>query len=204
MSEPEDGRLGPRASEATDADAGEMRAAIEQLVDEVARRPYNDDLIRRLEWVIDVLVLRGHLTAGHRRLVDRMKGGEGGAVRLTAFPDKRALVGPAIDCASLLPLCKGRCCAMDVALSAEDLAEGTLRWDLHQPYLLRKDRTTGYCGCLGRDGGCTVYADRPAVCRVYDCRKDPRVWIDFEQRIPAPLAPWLVPPGSPADPDPEP
>jgi hypothetical protein len=31
-----------------------------------------------------------------------------------------------------------------------------------------------------------VYAQRPGACRAYDCRHDPRVWIDFEARIPAP------------------
>jgi hypothetical protein len=31
-----------------------------------------------------------------------------------------------------------------------------------------------------------VYEHRPAICRTYDCRKDPRIWIDFEKRIPAP------------------
>jgi hypothetical protein len=35
-------------------------------------------------------------------------------------------------------------------------------------------------------GACTVYAQRPGACRAYDCRHDPRVWIDFDARIPAP------------------
>jgi Putative zinc- or iron-chelating domain len=175
----------------------ELRELLAQLVHAVAERPYNEDLAGRLDWVVDVLIARGHLAEGHRRLLERLHPRKpGGVVRLTAFRDKRSMTGPDVDCATLLPLCRGRCCAMDVSLSEEDLAEGVLRWELHQPYLLRKDPATGYCGCLGRDGGCTVYADRPAVCRSYDCRQDSRVWVDFERRIPAPLAPWLVPPGS--------
>ena len=36
--------------------------------------------------------------------------------------------------------------------------------------------------------GCTVHEYRPRVCRRYDCRHDPRIWTDFENRIPAPPA----------------
>jgi Fe-S-cluster containining protein len=36
------------------------------------------------------------------------------------------------------------------------------------------------------DGDCTIYERRPGACRAYDCRRDARVWIDFEARIPAP------------------
>jgi hypothetical protein len=31
-----------------------------------------------------------------------------------------------------------------------------------------------------------VHHARPRTCRVYDCRRDPRIWLDFERRIPAP------------------
>ena len=31
-----------------------------------------------------------------------------------------------------------------------------------------------------------MHAQRPIVCRKYDCRHDVRVWIDYEERIPAP------------------
>ena len=34
---------------------------------------------------------------------------------------------------------------------------------------------------------CTVHAHRPRVCRSYDCRQDPRIWIDFAARIPQPV-----------------
>jgi hypothetical protein len=115
------------------------------------------------------------------------------------FRDKRAIASPDLDCASLLPLCKARCCSMDVSLSAEDVREGRVPWVLSAPYLLPKHPTTGYCACMTATGACTVYDDRPGTCRVYDCRHDARVWVDFERRIPAPLAPGLTPPGS-ADP----
>jgi hypothetical protein len=46
---------------------------------------------------------------------------------------------------------------------------------------------------MAPSGGCTVYDDRPGTCREYDCREDKRVWIDYEKRIPAPLAPEMQP-----------
>jgi Fe-S-cluster containining protein len=95
---------------------------------------------------------------------------------------------PAIPCAELIPLCHARCCSLSFALSTEDLDEGVVRWDYGQPYLIRQRESDGYCVHNHPDSrGCTVHASRPRVCRSYDCRKDARVWIDYEQRIPAPL-----------------
>lgn len=28
--------------------------------------------------------------------------------------------------------------------------------------------------------GCQIYDHRPAPCRVFDCRGDPRIWTDFD------------------------
>jgi Fe-S-cluster containining protein len=94
---------------------------------------------------------------------------------------------PEIPCGELIPLCQARCCALSFALSTEDLDEGVIRWDYGQPYLIRQRASDGYCVHNDPDRrGCTVHAHRPRVCRSYDCRKDPRVWIDYEKRIPAP------------------
>ena len=95
---------------------------------------------------------------------------------------------PAIPCAELIPLCHARCCALSFALSTEDLDEGVICWDYGQPYLIRQRASDGYCVHNDPDGrGCTVHSFRPRVCRSYDCRGDKRVWIDYDQRIPAPL-----------------
>jgi Fe-S-cluster containining protein len=95
---------------------------------------------------------------------------------------------PPVPCAELIPLCHARCCTLSFALSTEDLDEGVIRWDYGQPYLIRQRGSDGYCVHNDPDSrGCTVHAHRPRVCRSYDCRKDARVWIDYEQRIPAPL-----------------
>jgi Fe-S-cluster containining protein len=77
---------------------------------------------------------------------------------------------------------------MDFPLSSVDLDEGVIRWDYGQPYMIRQRASDGFC--VHNDPtthGCTVHAQRPAACRRYDCRKDERVWIDYERRIPAPL-----------------
>jgi Fe-S-cluster containining protein len=92
---------------------------------------------------------------------------------------------PEIDCEARLPLCRARCCTLVFPLSAQDLDERVVRWDYGRPYQIAR-RDDGYC--VHNEPGtchCSVYAQRPAICRGYDCRRDPRIWVDFEQRIPA-------------------
>jgi len=110
------------------------------------------------------------------------------AVEIGPALDKYAVASPAdLDCASLLPLCGGRCCRLTFALSFQDLDEGQVRWNYRRPYSIRQ-RDDGLCVHADPiNHGCGVYAARPATCRRYDCRKDPRIWDDFERRIPAPL-----------------
>ena len=92
---------------------------------------------------------------------------------------------PQIDCAARLPLCKGRCCRLSFPLTFQDLDEGLIRYDYLKPYIIRQG-ADGYCVHSSPDTRtCTVYHARPGVCRTYDCRKDTRVWKDFDNRIPA-------------------
>ncbi len=89
-------------------------------------------------------------------------------------------------CDELIPICKSRCCQFDVALSTQDLDEGVIAWDHDRPYLIRQ-RADGYCVHNHVDTrGCTAYPHRPGTCRRFDCRHDPRVWLDYEARILAP------------------
>jgi hypothetical protein len=69
------------------------------------------------------------------------------------------------------------------ALSKQDVQEGIVKWDLGQPYINARDEQ-GYCAHL-EEGAChcTVYAHRPIPCRGYDCRKDERIWLDFENHV---------------------
>lgn len=106
------------------------------------------------------------------------------AVEVTDIPDKYALTDlPDIDCASLIPICKARCCALQFPLSVQDLDERVVRWDYARPYRIAQAES-GYC--VHNEGGrCGVYHHRPGVCRAYDCRNDKRIWADFERKIPA-------------------
>ena|SRR5687767_15476908 len=88
-----------------------------------------------------------------------------------------------IDCQNRVHLCKAACCRMSFALSQQDVEEGVVKWDLGRPYLIAQD-VDGYCRHLDRKTSCcTIRDQRPLPCRGYDCRKDKRVWTDFEQMI---------------------
>jgi len=100
--------------------------------------------------------------------------------------DKYAIESPEIPCDELMPICQARCCRMSFGISTQDLDEGVIQFDYGQPYLIRQRESDGYC--VHNDPqthGCTVHAQRPRVCRKYDCRNDDRVWADYDKRIPA-------------------
>jgi Putative zinc- or iron-chelating domain len=163
----------------------DLVAELTKLGEQLAARGDHADLAARLEWLIDTLIMRGQLPTSFRALALKIKGqGNRSVVRLAVFRDKYTLESPDIDCAARLPLCGARCCSFDVTLTAQDVAEGIVPYDLTQPYALPRDE--GRCVCMNDEAGCTIYAQRPGGCRVYDCRFDPRVWVDYEARIPAP------------------
>lgn len=100
--------------------------------------------------------------------------------------DKHEVPSPPIPCDELLPICKARCCTLSFPLSTQDLDGGAVRWDYSRPYRILQ-RADGYCShCEVGTYGCTVYGERPAPCRAFDCREDERIWLDFERRIVAP------------------
>jgi hypothetical protein len=163
----------------------ELVAELTALAETIAARDDHADIAARLEWLIDLLILRDQLPASFRRLADKIKGqGDRSVVRLATFRDKYAIASADIDCAARIPLCGARCCSFEVTLSSQDVAERTIPFDMLRPYALPRDH--GRCVCMNDDGACAIYAQRPGACRAYDCRRDPRVWIDFEARIPAP------------------
>ena len=114
-------------------------------------------------------------------------------VQVAPEGDKYALVNlPVIDCATRLSLCKARCCTMTFPLSFQDINERVVEWEYYRPYQIRQ-RADGYCCHSDSETrACRVYDQRPATCRLYDCRHDRRIWLDFERRIPA--LDELVPP----------
>lgn len=93
---------------------------------------------------------------------------------------------PDVDCMALLHLCHGRCCHMTFPLDAEEVEAGHARWDVRQPYLIAQG-DNARCVHQEGPGRCGIYEDRPAPCRLYDCRQDRRIWIDFDRKIPAPF-----------------
>jgi Fe-S-cluster containining protein len=111
-------------------------------------------------------------------------------VEVEASVDKYAATElPDVDCGALMPLCQGRCCKLHFPLSFQDLDERVVQWNYERPYRIRQRAEDGYCvHSAPASHGCTVYEHRPLTCRRYDCRKDTRVWIDFDARIPAPMS----------------
>jgi hypothetical protein len=88
-----------------------------------------------------------------------------------------------IDCENRVHLCHAACCRLPFALSKQDIREGIVRWDLGQPYIIAQGED-GYCTHIDqRTRCCTVRDHRPVPCRAFDCRKDQRIWLDFENRV---------------------
>jgi Fe-S-cluster containining protein len=156
------------------SDLVEAQASLYALVEELVARG-----------VVDVHSLEERRTRSKAREAQRAI--ESAHVKVSENVDKYQLTNlPQIDCDARLPLCRGRCCKFHFALSFQDLDEQIVKWDYANPYGIRH-REDGYC--VHNDAatlGCGVYSNRPAVCRTYDCSKDPRIWIDFDKRIPAP------------------
>jgi hypothetical protein len=165
----------------------ELLAIIEKLAADLPQLPDNDEALRRFEWLLDALILRDQVPASFKRLAKKIQADRGIKIRLSVIDDKFSVDSPDIDCAARLPLCGARCCSFEVPLSKQDLVERKLPFDIERPYYLPRDPITKRCACMDDQGACTAYDYRPATCRTYDCRNDPRVWIDFEARIPAPL-----------------
>ncbi len=87
----------------------------------------------------------------------------------------------AVNCNERIHICKAVCCKLDFALSAEEIENGKVKWDLGKPYFIRHEKN-GYCSHmdLGKKC-CSVYNDRPSVCKKYSCANDHRIWKDFEK-----------------------
>jgi hypothetical protein len=143
--------------------------------------------------LIELLVEKGLLTVEElderkrqvaARLAEKFRDNGMGVVRQEPEYDKYNLEGGVqIDCQSRLQFCRAACCRLQFALSRQDVEEGILKWEFARPYMIKQGQD-GYCAHLDRQGcRCSVYQQRPVPCRAYDCRKDQRIWVDFERRI---------------------
>ena len=87
-----------------------------------------------------------------------------------------------IDCENRIHLCRGACCSFEYPLTMQDISE-VIRWSLGRPFM-NAHGTDGYCVHWRHDcSKCSIYEQRPAVCREYDCRRDSRVWLDFDKIV---------------------
>ena len=164
---------------------------IDALAETLLARTDHADIARKFEWLLDALVMRGQLPEKYIKLAAKIRG-DRSTVRLSVVTDKYSKDVPDIDCAAHLHLCEARCCRFEVSLSPQDVRDG-IPFKLDEPYALPRDPYTKKCVCMDAGGACTVYEKRPAPCRVYDCRNDSRVWIDFEAKIPAPMMERITP-----------
>jgi Fe-S-cluster containining protein len=88
-----------------------------------------------------------------------------------------------VDCSARMHICHAVCCTLPFPLSAQEVEEGKVKWDLGHPYMIRHDDEGR---CVHNDhatGGCSIYSDRPQVCRSYSCANDERIWKDFDNMV---------------------
>lgn len=142
--------------------------------------------------LVDVLVGQGVATADevgaaaararHEIEVAGESAAPGVMLRLDA-PEAAKRPAAKVNCAERLHICKAVCCKLTFALSPAEVEEGAVRWDLGQPYIIRQKKC-GYCTHNDPEKhGCRLYENRPAVCRVYSCADDQRIWKDFERMV---------------------
>jgi hypothetical protein len=158
-----------------------------------------NEAIASIMALTDLLVEKGvateeELTAARERAREHVADIQQPRVRVSDMGDKYADVETVeIDCEARLHLCHARCCSFAFFLTVQDLEEGVAKWDYGNPYWIKRG-SDGYCThCHPETRFCTIHEKRPHVCRLYDCRQDKRIWIDFEKRIPAPLSSPLPP-----------
>lgn len=90
-----------------------------------------------------------------------------------------------VDCTTRHPHCGAACCVFHkVVLTADEVRAGRVWWDLAAPYALPRT-ATGQCAYLDDETlACTVWNDRPHVCRGYSCHADDKIWSDFAGMVP--------------------
>ncbi len=118
-----------------------------------------------------------------KRLDDSFKdSGIGVRVRRSDTDKNGAKPEVRVDCENRKHICKAACCTLAYPLSVQDISQG-IRWSLARPFMNARE-ADGYCLHLQRDTlKCTIYEQRPIVCRQYSCRNDHRIWLDFDKMI---------------------
>jgi len=89
--------------------------------------------------------------------------------------DKYSIWTPDVDCDKGKKLgCQSFCCRYWFALTRQDIKEGIAKWDSGHPFIIQ--RAQEYCIHFNMEkNGCSIYQNRPHVCRIYDCSGDERI-----------------------------
>ena len=150
------------------------------------------EALAHLYSLIELLVAKGFIgneeldqrkKAVEERLKDSFKeAGIGVKVRRSDTDKDSTAQEVKIDCEKRKHICKAACCTLAYPLSVQEIKQG-MRWSLGKPFMNAK-RADGYCLHLERDTlRCTIYEQRPTVCRQYSCHNDRRIWLDFDNMI---------------------
>jgi Fe-S-cluster containining protein len=135
--------------------------------------------------LIDLLIAKGVI--GFTEMADRRKVAEERLARAHAETwdgPQLHMEQPApevrLDCERRHAACQSACCRLyRVNLTAAEVRKGEVLWDLAMPYALPR-LPNGDCVYLDpKSSKCTIWAQRPAVCRQYSCERDTEVWSDF-------------------------
>lgn len=97
-----------------------------------------------------------------------------GEIRIERGADGAYLLFDA-DCLDALPYCKAQCCALrGTIVSEEEVERANLQaeWDHRTQELVIRRDSDGYCTHLDRKNTtCSVYENRPNVCRAFHCTR---------------------------------
>jgi hypothetical protein len=104
-----------------------------------------------------------------------------GGVVMRVDPPGQATV--TVNCTERMPICKAICCRLSFPLTAQEIQDGQLKWDLGKPYFIRHDERGACVHQNTSTGGCTVYNKRPDLCKRYSCQADKRIWKDFANMV---------------------
>ena len=131
------------------------------------------DVVEAKALLDSVASVRGQLEAANQEV----------SVDVAVRVDNGVAENPPIDCEARMHLCHAVCCRLRWPLTAEEVENGPIKWDLAQPYFNRTG-PDGYCQqCDSETHHCGVYEQRPTPCKQYTCEGDERIWKDFDNMV---------------------
>jgi len=126
----------PNVVAVTNATTCGARAIIAAVSTDDELRQSLAELASVIDTLLTIRVQKGELNEGHLRVIQKLKRHAKAAtapqIALDHTTDKYEVEGTGadIDCAARMHLCLGRCCSFQIPLSAQDLREGKLEWQI--------------------------------------------------------------------------